>query len=233
MPDDKDSKVARAAEIDRAIKEADQKKQADAEAAAGNLDRPLTHLDSVSTKLDECFKRMDAMEAERKKGDAKKDGDENGEGEDKLPGSAKEVVADDADRQLEIELANAQERADSVAVLFAEKSPPPLSGESLRAYRCRLLRRYQRFSPEFAKVDLSAIPDDAAFQGIENRVYADAAKASERPDAAPGQLRMVSKRTPSGHTVNTFYGDIRAWLDPLSGRRQYVTRINPKGHSTD
>lgn len=109
---------------------------------------------------------MDAMEAERKKGDAKKDGDENGEGEDKLPGSAKEVVADDADRQLEIELANAQERADSVAVLFAEKSPPPLSGESLRAYRCRLLRRYQRFSPEFAKVDLSAIPDDAAFQGM-------------------------------------------------------------------
>ena len=132
---------------------------------------------------------------------------------------------------VEIELANAQERADSVAVLFAEKSPPPLSGESLRAYRCRLSDN-TRFSPEISKVDLSAIPDDAAFQGMK------IVCTPMQPKRANGRTQRLANcawcpNERQADTLNTFYGDISAWLDPLSGRRQYVTRINPKGHSTD
>ena len=85
---------------------------------------------------------MDAMEAEHKKDshrerrdddDAKKDGDEveNEEGRDKMPGSAKDVIADDADRY-EQALADAQPRADAVFLDWGLRAPAPLAGETVR-----------------------------------------------------------------------------------------------------
>ena len=109
---------------------------------------------------------MDAMEAERKKGDAKKDGDENGEGEDKLPGSAKEVVADDADRQLEIELAECARTCRQRCGPIRRKIAAAFVRRKFEGLPLPAAQTIPEIFPEFAKVDLSAIPDDAAFQGM-------------------------------------------------------------------
>jgi colicin import membrane protein len=65
--------TTRAREIDEAVKAADARKRADAEAGE-KLDTVLTNLDSFAKGLDSLCKRMDALEAEKKKADD--DGDE-------------------------------------------------------------------------------------------------------------------------------------------------------------
>jgi hypothetical protein len=126
-------------------------------------------------------------------------------------------------------MADAQARADDLAIEFGEKAPLPLSGETLRAYRVRLARRYQPHCKEFGKINLAEIKDDAVLAGIENRIYADAKAASGRPIVGPGQLRSRIKQQ-NGHTFITWAGDPHAWMDQFSGRRQFVVRTKPKPH---
>jgi len=205
-----DPKLQRAAEIDKAIKDADAKRRADEEKTGQTLDKLLTKLDEMVDHVGGLSKRMDDFEkrydddAKRKK--ARKDDDDANDDhhEDdhepvaeqptQTPNMAKEVVADslradDDARRYETDLADAQARADSIAIEFGEHAPRPLSGERLFDYKRRLLRRYQRYSPDFKDVDLGKITDAATWSGIENKIYNDAREAAGRPQAGPGQLR--------------------------------------------
>jgi hypothetical protein len=261
MPEE--DKAKRAQEIDRAIREADERrrgKKDDAnvdlgtERAAGGssgqeLDKLLsglhTKLADCVTMLDSMSSRLDAMEEKTGKDDKarhKDDGDleeteekrklrEEGEAEREERwemGGARPVVAD-ADVKRRHALADAQARADEVASRFGQRADAPLAGEGLRAYRCRQLRRYQRFSPQYSKSDLDTISDEAVFNGVESKIYSDACLAADSPDSVPaGQLRMVTKRMPSGHVENRFIGTPRAWMDRFAPNRRFVTAIRTK-----
>jgi hypothetical protein len=245
-------KLARAAEIDAAIRQHDEtalRRAADDAAAGEKLDRMLTglhaKLDDCMTKMDAMSNRMDAMEAgntknagatgdgaqKRKEASAEQPTDdelppqEDREGM-REPGAARELVAD-SQRRHEHAMADAQARADAVAGEWGEQAPPPLSGEKLQAYRCRLLRRYQRFSKEFKLADLDMIRDQSVFDGVERSIYADARLASATPDAAPGQLRQKTRQV-GGHTINEFFGSPSVWMDQFAGNRRFVKMIDPK-----
>jgi hypothetical protein len=236
MPDKE--KIERAAEIQKAIDEADKRKRADEEASGQLLDKLLSKVDDCVSKIHLMSARMDAMEeTHRHKGDDDLETEEErtlreeGEAEREerqAMGEARPVVAD-ADVTRRHALADAQARADEVASRFGQRADAPLSGEGLRAYRCRQLRRYQRFSPQYSKSDLDTISDEAVFNGVESKIYSDACLAADSPDSVPaGQLRMVTRLMPSGHRENTFIGSPHAWMDRFGGNRRYVTAFRTK-----
>jgi hypothetical protein len=250
MSENNKDKTARAREIDAAIREHDAKRAADAnldlgtERASGSsggelLDKLLSKLDDCVSKMVAMSKRMDEMENTHRH----KDDDDLEETEEKRKlreegeaereerremGGARPVVAD-ADVKRRHALADAQARADEVASRFGQRADAPLAGEGLRAYRCRQLRRYQRFSPQYSKSDLDTISDEAVFNGVESKIYSDACLAADSPDSVPaGQLRMVTRLMPSGHRENTFIGSPHAWMDRFGGNRRYVTAFRTK-----
>ncbi len=247
MPDDRE-KLERAAEIQKAIDDVDKKKRADEEAGGQLLDKLLARLDDCLNKLDGMDERLDAMERDdAKRKDAKRRDDDDDDVErpseeeerkrreelGQEPGEARPVVAD-TDAKRRHALADAQTRADTVAMSWGQRADPPLAGESLRGYRCRQLRRYQRYSPQYKASDLETITDPAVFDAVELKIYADAALAANSPDSVPaGMLRTVSRRMPGGHTENTFIGTPHAWMSQFAyGRSRFVTMINPKQKET-
>jgi len=178
----------------------------------------------AATKGDDDLKRKGAFAEQPIDDDPPQDGVRE-------PGAARELVAD-SQRRHEHAMADAQARGDEIAGLWGEKAPPPLSGERLQAYRCRLLRRYQRFSKEFKMADLDTIRDPSVFDGVERSIYVDARLASATPDAAPGRLRQKTRQV-GGHTINEFYGHPSAWMSYFAGSRRYVTAINAKRRTDD
>jgi hypothetical protein len=113
----------------------------------------------------------------------------------------------ETERKNETERADAQARADAVAAAFGEQSPPPLSGERAADYRVRLLRRFQKYSPQFKDADLHTIADAATFAGIESVVYSDAAKASSSPEVLNARATKRTRINPdTGHRVTEFFG---------------------------
>lgn len=232
MPDKE--KIERAAEIQKAIDEADKRKRADEEASGQLVDRLLSKLDDCVSKIDAMSKRMDAMEENNGKDRAGRKDDETEE-EHKLceevgldPGEARPVVAD-ADVKRRHALADAQSRADACAVAWGERADPPLAGETVSAYRRRQLRRYQKYSPTYKAADLESIKDETVWNAVESQVFSDAAKAAASPDTVePGRLRMITRRAPSGHIENTFIGSPHSWMDQFGGTRRFVTKIDPK-----
>jgi hypothetical protein len=252
MATDKE-RLEQAQKLQKALDDATARKKDDAEidlakerASGGNggeqLDKFLTAMDAMSKKLDSAFERMDALEAHHKKvADKKKRDDDDDDHHDdeteeqreerllregRSSGEARPVVADAARRHA---LADAQTRVDAVAQRFGQRSDAPLHGESVRAYRTRQLRRYQKFSPMYKAADLDTINDEAVFSGVEERIYADACAAADSPDSiAPGTLRMRTRVTESGHRINEFFGSPNAWMDRFAANRRYVVRLNTK-----
>jgi hypothetical protein len=253
MPDD--PKAARAAELQKAIEEHDKRKadaNVDLAKESGGGGGSGEHLDKMLSRLDDCIKafdsmssRLDALEARRPKDDdarkrddayEKRDDESDEEYHERIerlqrqgrsPGEAVPVVADAARRHA---LADAQTRVDAVALRFGQRSDAPLHGETVRAYRKRQLRRYQKYSPMYKLADLDSITDEQVFSGVEERIFADACAAADSPDSIQrGTLRMRTKVTDSGHRVNEFFGEPQAWMDRFGGSRRYVTKINPRG----
>jgi hypothetical protein len=162
MPDD--PKTARAAEIQKAIEDADRRK-ADAavdlgteRASGGNggkhLDKFLSAMDAMGRKLDDACARMDALEARHKDDarakdddarrkrddDSRKRDDESEEEYEKRMregGKAKEVVADEvvADSAHRGEFASAQETAEKAYLSWGLRANAPALG--LARTRCQ------------------------------------------------------------------------------------------------
>ena len=109
--------------------------------------------------------------------------------------------------------ADCQAKADSVYSAFGKSASRPLQGESLMAYRKRMVRGLQAHSDEMKNININAIKDEAMLAVVEKRVYADAVAASRGNGAiAKGQLIEIHKKDRAGRTITEFRGDMEAWL---------------------
>lgn len=186
--------------------------------------------------------KADAEEEARKKGDpaqmaadkAKKDADEKAEKDAAKKDSeeTRKKIADLEDRlkpraDADIAaMADAQAKADAVYMKFGKRAPRFLDGESLLGYRKRLAAEMKPHSPTWAKVDLAAIADGAAFDVMETQVYADAERTAMRPtDLQAGQLREMRHTDATGRTITTFVGDPVSWMAPFAANRRRVAGI--------
>jgi 8-oxo-dGTP pyrophosphatase MutT (NUDIX family) len=182
-------------------------------------------------------KRKDAEEEEAK---AKKDAEEKAEKE-KADAQAKadaaagigeirkqvqDLVMRTQPRSAEdkAKFADAQARADGAYIMLGRQAPAPMDGESLPDYRRRLATGLKAHSPSWKDVKLDAIADDAAFTPIEKQIFDDAISYARRPaEHGSTQLRTVTRKLESGHTVNEFYGPPGDWMNRFAGNRQRAT----------
>jgi len=152
---------------------------------------------------------------EHKEGEIKPDD----EGEVEHPGHMEFKKDDDDEEEAkkcddeEAAYADCQAKADSVYSAFGKSASRPLQGESLMAYRKRMVRGLQAHSDEMKNVNINAIKDEAMLSVVEKRVYADAVAASRGTGAiAKGQLIEIHKKDRAGRTITEFRGDMEAWL---------------------
>lgn len=207
--------------------EAEAKAKADAE-GGDKLDKLLACVDSLS-------KRMDAMEnpgdtAKTAADKAKADAQAKADSDD----SVKRAIADlesrlpkalsDADYK---EMADAQAKADSVAMAFGDSAPRPLQGETPLAYRKRLVGAFKKHSKEYGAVDVLAIADATLFGIVESKIYADAMEIARNPiDVPAGQLREVITTDRGGRRIVNFAGDPSAWMTPFRSPKRRLAGIN-------
>ena len=150
----------------------------------------------------------------------KKDEDEE---ESKMDEDEEAAAKDDEDAKY----ADCQAKADSVYSAFGKSASRPLSGESLTAYRKRMLRGLQAHSDEMKNVNINSIKDDAMLDIVEKRVYADALAASRGTGAiAKGQLIELHKKDRAGRTITEFRGDMEAWLGDFKLPTHRVVKFN-------
>jgi hypothetical protein len=226
--------------------------------AAEPLDKILEHLGSMAKKMDAMCekhdataKRLDNLEKVAKS--PPEGGGENPENDDNETDEGKskegEVVADRqarhdrslADRmavdsaEARAEFANIQARTDAVLNMHGLRAAAPMVGETMIAYRRRMLKDVQRTCAKNAPGRTYVVDslDGANLDQVERHIFADAMTEAQRPtDIAAGQLREVRKSSEAGHRVSEFYGEPKAWMDPIGnpagGRR--VTTFLKDGH---
>jgi hypothetical protein len=127
-------------------------------------------------------------------------------------------------------LANAQARADSVAVMFADRAPPPIGGETSLDYRKRMLRRFQAHSPRFKETRFDSY-DEASVSTVEDVIYHDAINRAREPgDTRPGQLMAFEERDRAGRTITKYSGDILGFMAPfMTGATTGTINRKPNG----
>lgn len=122
-------------------------------------------------------------------------------------------------------LSAAQSRADSVAVMFGDRAPPPMPGEVSLDYRKRQLNRFKSHSARFKESRFDSL-DEAMLSPIEDIVYADAVSVARSPaQIQPGILIPMERRDAAGRTITTYVGDPMAWMQHFMTGAQ-VGRIN-------
>ena len=148
------------------------------------------------------------------------------------PDEEEEEAKDDEEEAMkkddeEAVMADCQAKADSVYSAFGKSASRPLSGESLTAYRKRMVRGLQAHSDEMKNVNINAIKDEAMLTVVEKRVYADAIAASRGTGAiAKGQLIELHKKDRAGRTITEFRGDMEAWLGDFKLPAYRVMKFN-------
>jgi len=123
-----------------------------------------------------------------------------------------------------------QSRADAVFQAFGDSAARYMAGESLTAYRQRLLSKLKKHSKAWAKADLYRLRDPAALAIAESQIFADAAEYARSPASVPeGVVREVKERDQSGREIIRFYGSPNdvwsAFRHP--GRRLVNINLNP------
>lgn len=165
-------------------------------------------------------KKDDDDEDDRKDDDDRKDAKadlanpEPKKGEGEFEGKAGEMRFDEdeeEDDKEEEEKADAQAKCDSVYALFGKSASRPLVGESVMAYRKRMLRGLQGYSDSYKGVNLASIKDAKLLAIAEKQIFADAAKASKNVAYADGEIE-IKRKDASGRTITEFRGSM-AWLD--------------------
>jgi len=113
----------------------------------------------------------------------------------------------------ETKYADAQAKADSVLAGFGKSATRPLQGESLMAYRKRLLRGVQGYSDAYKGINLASIKDAKLLDLAEKQIFADALAASKAPlHYAADQLIELHEKDRAGRTITKFKGSVEAWL---------------------
>jgi hypothetical protein len=256
MSDDtnsKETKMARAAELDAAIKAAD-KKRADDE---GNLNKLLTALDGLMGGMDTLRQRMDALESGHLKmhGGAHRgervvptDGEPQGgpgrspisddHGKTREPGEPHPTAADSAadpndannaifghGRKFQPMFYEHQSMADTAWRAWSGAAPPPLSGERLLDFRRRLLRPLMKHSTQFSSVDVDEL-HEPLITPIEKSVFSDAIQASTDNSSVPEDfLREIVTVDKTGRRISSFIGQPRSWMKEFAGQRRRLIGI--------
>jgi hypothetical protein len=105
--------------------------------------------------------------------------------------------------------ADLQARADVAFVALGEgRAPPPMSGESVIDYACRLHRPLQRHSAKWKSVELARIAaDSSTFQIALDGIRAEAVQAGLNPVGLPEfQHREIHSESRGGHKIVSFVG---------------------------
>jgi len=125
-----------------------------------------------------------------------------------------------------------QARADTVYGYHGAQAPKPLNGETLNAYRCRLLTPFLPYSPAFKRADLRVLAvDPAGFNHSEEVILADATAEARNPTTVPlGHLRMRSEQR-GGHTYTEFFGRPKSWMASFAPAGKRVKRIDQQNEN--
>lgn len=176
--------------------------------------------------------RKDDDEDDMKK--AKKDAEGSDMGEEKMP--AGEMKPDDDAKKDEeamkmdeaaAEYADAQAKCDSVLAAFGKSASRPLQGESLMAYRKRLLRGLQAYSDSYKDINLATIKDAKLLELAEKQIMNDAMTAARTSSHVPGdQLIAIQSRDSSGRTITKYRGSMEAWLGDFKVPPQRATTFH-------
>ena len=170
------------------------------------------------------------VKADEDKEESAKD-DSEAEG-GKLEGQAGEIKFDEDEEaaksdEEEAKYADCQAKADSVYAAFGKSASRPLKGESIAAYRTRLMRGLQGYSDAYKEVNLRSIKDDALLSLAEKQIFADAALAARSALHIPaGQLIETTRQDRAGRTISEFKGAIDAWLNVFKVPAQRVTAFH-------
>jgi hypothetical protein len=125
-----------------------------------------------------------------------------------------------------------QARSDRVYGYHGQQAPKPLHGETLNAYRRRLLLPFLPYSPAFRRADLNVLAvDPASFNHAEDVILADATAEARNPTTVPmGHLRMrVEQR--GGHTYTEFFGRPKSWMASLAPTGKRIKRIDQQNEN--
>jgi hypothetical protein len=108
-----------------------------------------------------------------------------------------------------------------------DRAPRPMDGETVRAYRVRLLKNFRHNSPDYKDVPIEQIAQlpPAMFDVAESRIYADSVAASACPEVTAGYLREVKRTDASGRQISTFYGEPRTWMSQFAGQTRRVANF--------
>jgi 8-oxo-dGTP pyrophosphatase MutT (NUDIX family) len=159
--------------------------------------------------------RKDAGEFEGPAGEIKPDDDDDDD--DKARKADEESAA----------FADCQAKADSVMAGFGKSASRPLVGETLTAYRKRLLRGLQAHSDSFKNVNLASITDAVLLDMAEKQIFADAVAASKAVHAAPaGHLIAIHEKDAAGRTITRYRGAISSWLNDFKVDSMRVTAFH-------
>jgi len=155
----------------------------------------------------------------------KKDEDDDDDDDDKKM-SKKDEEAMKMDEE-EAKYADAQAKADSVFASFGKSASRPLQGESLIAYRKRLLRGLQAYSDTYKDVNLlKEIKGEKMLSIAEKQIFNDALKAAKSPTLYANDAEYeIKERDASGRTITKFKGGF-GWLDAFKVPAQRVKEFN-------
>jgi hypothetical protein len=137
-----------------------------------------------------------------------------------------------ADHRTQDLFAAALARADRVYTKFGSQAPKSMHGETLGAYRCRLLRQLQKYSPTFKNADLRVVAvDTVAFDAVEADIYRCAVDAVNNPATVPiGMLREIVE-TKNDRTHTKFIGRPISWMSGFVVPGKRVRRITERADS--
>ncbi|HHT9005598.1 TPA: hypothetical protein ACT5B2_001856 [Burkholderia cenocepacia] len=111
----------------------------------------------------------------------------------------------------EAAIADAYTHADSVYQLHGLHAPKHMDRESLIAYRRRLAKGLQKFSPSQKDRKLAAINDSAVLSLAEREIYADATKAAQSREI--GRPVSVVEKTINGIRMQQLVGvSAKEWM---------------------
>jgi hypothetical protein len=121
-------------------------------------------------------------------------------------GALKATAARADNAEESAEFAKAQGRADAVEQAYGDAAPRPLSGDTVMGYEKRQVMKHLHRSNKWAKVDINAIADKAAFEAIRDEVYADSIAAARACVGVPdGSVRAI-KKMDGGREITQFIG---------------------------
>ena len=104
-----------------------------------------------------------------------------------------------------------QARADAAFRAHNMKAEPPMAGETLSAYRRRVIKPLQKFSEAWKNVQTRTLADDV-FGICEAAVIADSIEAARSPIVPDGVLIERRERDASGREIVTFHGRPMSWM---------------------